>query len=124
MVTPKTECPHCYGWDSKVIDSRPRYWGFRRIRVCVECGRRYSTTETVDRIQDVRIKSASAEDVAPLINDPVNTGDSTALPVKSATPDTVAPLNPDTVAPLNATAVDRIQDVRIRGVLSEKVEQP
>jgi len=39
-------CPEC-GAGSRVIETRPASMGTRRRRVCVECGHRWSTRETV-----------------------------------------------------------------------------
>lgn len=41
-------CPHCRSDDSRVVDSRAfdDGLGIRRRRECVECGRRFTTTET------------------------------------------------------------------------------
>ena len=44
-------CPKCTSIEDKVIDSRISREGstIRRRRECLECGHRYSTTETVIR---------------------------------------------------------------------------
>jgi hypothetical protein len=43
----KCECPHCHSWASRVRDGRPDERGYRRVRVCVECGQPYTTFEKV-----------------------------------------------------------------------------
>jgi transcriptional repressor NrdR len=47
------KCPICGYFDSKVIDSRPSQDGnsIRRRRECLECGRRFTTFETVEANQ-------------------------------------------------------------------------
>jgi transcriptional repressor NrdR len=51
-------CPKCTSLDDKVIDSRISREGnaIRRRRVCLECGHRYTTTETLVRDGMVVIK--------------------------------------------------------------------
>ena len=43
-------CPLCFHNDSVVLDTRheKRTNSKRRRRVCVKCGRRYTTTESID----------------------------------------------------------------------------
>ncbi len=44
------KCPYCKHNESKVIDSRPTVNGesIRRRRVCLRCGRRFTTYETIE----------------------------------------------------------------------------
>ena len=51
-------CPSCRHDDSRVIDSRPVEDGtqIRRRRECLECGHRFSTTETLVRDNLVVVK--------------------------------------------------------------------
>ena len=42
-------CPFCSYEDTKVIDSRPSESKKRRRRECVNCGRRFTTYETVEK---------------------------------------------------------------------------
>lgn len=52
------KCPYCGHTDSKVVDSRPAEEGasIRRRRECLECGRRFTTYETVERMPIIVIK--------------------------------------------------------------------
>ena len=52
------KCPYCGFTDSKVIDSRPAEDGasIRRRRECLECMRRFTTYETVERTPLVVVK--------------------------------------------------------------------
>lgn len=52
------KCPYCGHTDSKVVDSRPAGEGasIRRRRECLECGRRFTTYETVERMPIIVIK--------------------------------------------------------------------
>jgi transcriptional regulator NrdR family protein len=43
VIKPASECT-C-GGDSKVVDSRPSHDTVRRRRVCLECGRKWTTYE-------------------------------------------------------------------------------
>ena len=45
------KCKYCGGMDSKVVDSRETDDGLsiRRRRECIQCGRRYTTYETVEQ---------------------------------------------------------------------------
>jgi transcriptional repressor NrdR len=47
-------CPFCQKDDDKVVDSRASGSAIRRRRECLECGRRYTTYEHVER--DVRLR--------------------------------------------------------------------
>lgn len=44
------KCPYCKFAESKVIDSRPTVDGesIRRRRVCLQCGKRFTTYETIE----------------------------------------------------------------------------
>ena len=43
------KCPYCKYTESKVIDSRPTVDGesIRRRRICQQCGKRFTTYETI-----------------------------------------------------------------------------
>lgn len=44
------KCPYCKYTESKVIDSRPTVDGesIRRRRICQQCGKRFTTYETIE----------------------------------------------------------------------------
>lgn len=44
------KCPYCKYTESKVIDSRPTVDGesIRRLRICQQCGKRFTTYETIE----------------------------------------------------------------------------
>jgi DNA-directed RNA polymerase subunit RPC12/RpoP len=46
-ATPKCACPHCGSWESRVREGRPDMRGFKRTRVCAECGKPFVTYEKV-----------------------------------------------------------------------------
>lgn len=52
------KCPYCNYLDSKVIDSRPTddNQSIRRRRECIECGKRFTTYERIERAPLVVIK--------------------------------------------------------------------
>ncbi|MCQ2406241.1 MAG: transcriptional regulator NrdR [Oscillospiraceae bacterium] len=50
------KCPFCGFADSKVIDSRPAEDSIRRRRECVECGKRFTTYEIVERVPLIVVK--------------------------------------------------------------------
>ncbi|MCQ2557729.1 MAG: transcriptional regulator NrdR [Oscillospiraceae bacterium] len=52
------KCPYCGFIDSKVIDSRPAEEGasIRRRRECLQCQKRFTTYEIIDRVPLVVIK--------------------------------------------------------------------
>ncbi len=52
------KCPYCGYLESKVIDSRPNDEGLsvRRRRECQQCGRRFTTYETVEMLPIVVVK--------------------------------------------------------------------
>ena len=52
------KCPSCGQLDSKVIDSRPSSDGksIRRRRECLECGKRFTTYETIETVPLIVIK--------------------------------------------------------------------
>lgn len=54
-------CPHCGFIDSKVVDSRLNkdQTQIRRRRLCLECGRRYTTFERVESTLPVMVKRDS-----------------------------------------------------------------
>ena len=43
------KCPYCQSKDSKVVDSRDADASIRRRRECLNCGRRFTTYERVER---------------------------------------------------------------------------
>lgn len=66
-------CPYCSNIESKVVDSRPSEDGctIRRRRECIECHRRFTTYESVERLPMVVIKkdgSRQAFDRNKLVN--------------------------------------------------------
>lgn len=52
------KCPYCYNTNSKVLDSRSNEESnsIRRRRECLNCGRRFTTYETVESIPILIIK--------------------------------------------------------------------
>jgi len=54
-------CPHCGYGDSKVVDSRLSKDGMqiRRRRLCLECGRRYTTFERIESSLPLIVKRDS-----------------------------------------------------------------
>lgn len=52
------KCPYCANPESKVVDSRPADEGasIRRRRECLECHRRFTTYETMERVPLVVVK--------------------------------------------------------------------
>ena len=52
------KCPFCYHPESKVVDSRPANEGasIRRRRECLDCRKRFTTYETMDRLPIVVVK--------------------------------------------------------------------
>ena len=52
------KCPSCGNIESKVIDSRPSADGksIRRRRECLECGKRFTTYETIEMLPLIVIK--------------------------------------------------------------------
>ncbi len=42
-------CPYCGERDTRVLDSRPSETKIRRRRECVQCGKRFTTYEAVER---------------------------------------------------------------------------
>ena len=67
------KCPFCGYTESKVIDSRPadEFTTIRRRRECLECGKRFTTYETIERLPLVVIKrdgSRQSFDKVKLIN--------------------------------------------------------
>lgn len=49
-------CPYCNSPDSRVIDTRSAQRGIRRRRECADCGRRFTTYETVAPLRLMVIK--------------------------------------------------------------------
>ena len=49
-------CPYCGFEDSKVIDSRPSEEKIRRRRECLECSKRFTTYEVIERLPLMVIK--------------------------------------------------------------------
>ena len=67
------KCPYCGYTESKVIDSRPAEEGstIRRRRECLECHRRFTTFEVIERLPLVVVKrdgSRQSFDKVKLIN--------------------------------------------------------
>ena len=67
------KCPFCGYTESKVIDSRPaeEFTTIRRRRECLECGKRFTTYETIERLPLVVVKrdgSRQSFDKVKLIN--------------------------------------------------------
>ena len=52
-------CPHCGHEDSKVVNSRPGEKSIRRRRECLNCGKRFTTYETVVEVFPHIIKKDS-----------------------------------------------------------------
>ncbi|MDR3310036.1 MAG: transcriptional regulator NrdR [Oscillospiraceae bacterium] len=52
------KCPYCAHPDSRVVDSRPAEEGatIRRRRECINCGRRFTTYENVERLPLIVVK--------------------------------------------------------------------
>ena len=52
------KCPYCKYTESKVIDSRPTVDGesIRRRRICQQCGKRFTTYETIESLSLMVIK--------------------------------------------------------------------
>ncbi|MGN0993573.1 MAG: transcriptional regulator NrdR [Butyricicoccus sp.] len=52
------KCPFCNYADSKVVDSRPTDEGtsIRRRRECLQCGKRFTTYETIERLPLMLVK--------------------------------------------------------------------
>lgn len=43
------KCPYCSSTESKVTDKRPSPEGIRRRRECLECGKRFTTYEFIEK---------------------------------------------------------------------------
>lgn len=52
----KMNCPYCSYIDSKVIDSRPSEDKIRRRRECLQCSKRFTTYEVIERLPLMVIK--------------------------------------------------------------------
>lgn len=52
------KCPYCSYFDSKVVDSRPTEEGqvIRRRRECIDCGKRFTTYEKIEKIPLIVVK--------------------------------------------------------------------
>ncbi len=52
------KCPFCSHYESKVVDSRPTDEGqaIRRRRECIECSKRFTTYENIDKIPLIIVK--------------------------------------------------------------------
>jgi transcriptional repressor NrdR len=59
------KCPYCYHPESKVIDSRPADDGqrIRRRRECIQCGKRFTTYESVETQPLIIIKRDKSRQV-------------------------------------------------------------
>ncbi|MBE6914374.1 MAG: transcriptional repressor NrdR [Ruminococcaceae bacterium] len=80
------KCPFCGYTDSKVIDSRPADDGttIRRRRECLECQKRFTTYEVIERMPLVVIKrdgSRQAFDKVKLINGMVRACEKRPVPM-------------------------------------------
>jgi transcriptional repressor NrdR len=81
------KCPFCGYTESKVIDSRPAEEGatIRRRRECLECQKRFTTYEIIERMPLVVIKrdgSRQAFDKVKLINGMVRACEKRPVPLK------------------------------------------
>ena len=87
------KCPFCGYTESKVIDSRPAEEGatIRRRRECLDCGKRFTTYEIIERMPLVVVKrdgSRQTFDKVKLINGMVRACEK--RPVTLATLETIA----------------------------------
>ena len=59
------KCPVCGFEDTKVLDSRPAKDGnsIRRKRECIQCGRRFTTYETIERPQLLVVKKDQSREL-------------------------------------------------------------
>jgi transcriptional repressor NrdR len=81
------KCPFCSYTESKVIDSRPAEEGstIRRRRECLECRKRFTTYEIIERMPLVVVKrdgSRQAFDRVKLINGMVRACEKRPIPLK------------------------------------------
>ncbi len=81
------KCPFCSYTESKVIDSRPAEEGstIRRRRECLECRKRFTTYEIIERMPQVVVKrdgSRQAFDRVKLINGMVRACEKRPIPLK------------------------------------------
>ena len=81
------KCPFCGYTESKVIDSRPAEEGstIRRRRECLECRKRFTTYEIIERMPLVVIKrdgSRQGFDKVKLINGMVRAWEKRPVPLK------------------------------------------
>lgn len=58
-------CPYCGYEESKVIDSRPTDENerIRRRRECVQCGKRFTTYETIENVPIIVVKKDKSREV-------------------------------------------------------------
>ena len=81
------KCPFCSYTESKVIDSRPAEEGstIRRRRECLDCHKRFTTYEIIERMPLVVVKrdgSRQAFDRVKLINGMVRACEKRPIPLK------------------------------------------
>lgn len=59
------KCPFCGYEESKVIDSRPtdEYERIRRRRECMQCGKRFTTYETIEDVPIIVVKKDKSREV-------------------------------------------------------------
>ncbi|MDR0975627.1 MAG: transcriptional regulator NrdR [Christensenellaceae bacterium] len=65
------KCPSCGGKENKVVDSRETLNSIRRRRECIDCGKRFTSYETVEMVPILVIKkdgSREAFDVVKVKN--------------------------------------------------------
>ena len=115
------KCVYCGSMDSKVIDSRISEDGasIRRRRECLECGRRFTTYETVERIPVFVIKKDGNRELFDI--NKVRSGIMKACekrPVSYESIDTLATEIEKTVYNLGSNEVssDRIGDEVMKGL--------
>ncbi len=79
-------CPFCNTTDSKVIDSRPAdgYSSIRRRRECLNCQRRFTTYEIIERVPLVVVKkdgSIQTFDKSKIMNSMIRACDKRQVPL-------------------------------------------
>lgn len=80
------KCPYCGNTESRVIDSRPAdgYSSIRRRRECMNCQKRFTTYETIERVPLVVVKkdgSIQTFDKSKIINSMVRACDKRQVPL-------------------------------------------
>lgn len=99
-------CPHCAFIDSKVVDSRLNkdQTQIRRRRLCLECGRRYTTFERVESSLPILAKRDGRRE--PFVRDKLR--DSVAIACRKR--------------PISQTKIDKVVD-KIEFTLAESGEK-